>query len=60
MPRGQKPQYDVFVSREVERGKNFYTRVGSGWEVAKGGISVRLDALPVNGQLVIFPAKDPE
>jgi|NGEPerStandDraft_6_1074524.scaffolds.fasta_scaffold55175_3 hypothetical protein len=31
MAQGQRPQYDVFVSREIEVGKNFYTKIGSAW-----------------------------
>jgi len=55
---GEKPAYDVFVSRKMADGKNFYTRVGSAWNVSKDGISIKLDALPVDGQMVLFPSKD--
>jgi hypothetical protein len=48
MAQGQRPQYDVFVSREIEVGKNFYTKIGSAWNVAKDGISITLDATPVS------------
>jgi len=47
MAQGQRPQYDVFVSREIEAGKHFYTKIGSAWNVAKDGISITLDATPV-------------
>jgi hypothetical protein len=33
MAQGQRPQYDVFVSREIEARKNFYTKIGSAWNV---------------------------
>ena len=52
----ERPQY-VFVSREVEGGKNFYTKIGSAWNVAKEGISITLDATPVDGRMVRFPVK---
>jgi hypothetical protein len=55
---GQRPQYDVFVSREIEAGKNFYTKIGSAWNVAKDGISITLDATPVDGRMVLFPVKE--
>jgi hypothetical protein len=58
MAKGERPFMDVFVSRQMQDGKNFYTRVGSAWRVAKDGISIKLDALPVDGSLVLFPAKD--
>lgn len=54
---GKKPDYDVFVSRE-NGDKNFYTRIGSAWSVSKDGISIQLDALPVDGKCVAFPRKE--
>ncbi len=34
-------------------------RIGAAWQHNKGkGLSVRLDALPVNGTLVLFPPRD--
>lgn len=54
---GKKPDYEVFVSQE-NGDKNFYTRVGAAWHVAKDGISIQLQALPVDGKLVLFPRKD--
>jgi len=56
---GKKPDYKVLVSRK-NGDKNFYTEVGSGWNVAKDGISVQLSALPTDGKLVLFPRKDEE
>jgi hypothetical protein len=55
---GQRPQYDVFVSREIEAGKSFYTKIGAAWDVGKDGISITLDATPVDGRIVLFPVKD--
>lgn len=52
---GQRPQYDVFVSREIEDGRNFYTKIGAAWDVGKNGISITLDATPVDGRMVLFP-----
>jgi hypothetical protein len=57
---GRKPEYDVFVSKEREGDKPFYTRVGGAWNVAKDGISIELQALPVEGRLVLFPRRDDE
>jgi hypothetical protein len=42
MAQGQRPQYNVFVFREIEAGKNSYTKIGSAWNVAKEGISITL------------------
>lgn len=55
---GKRPDYKVLVSRsngEGEGKKTFYTEIGSGWNVAKDGISIQLNANPVDGRMVIFP-----
>jgi hypothetical protein len=51
-----KPDYDVFVSQE-NGDKHWYTNVGAAWNVAKDGISIKLKALPIDGNLVLFPHK---
>jgi len=61
MAKGSKPDFHVFVTRPYKDGKedkNFYTRVGAAWKVAEGGVSVQLDALPIDGKLVLFVPKD--
>jgi hypothetical protein len=57
MAKGKKPDWRVLVSRE-NGDKNFYTEVGSAWNVAKDGISIQLNALPVDGKLVLFPREE--
>lgn len=57
---GSKPAYEAFVSREGADDKNFYTRIGAAWNVAKDGISIQLDALPHDGKLVLFPIREKE
>ena len=56
---GKKPDYNVVVSKK-SGDKNYYTTIGAGWNVAKDGISVELQALPVDGKIVLFPRKDNE
>lgn len=54
-----KPAYEVFISQKTKDGsKTYYTKVGAAWEVANGGLSVRLTALPLDGSLVLFPPKE--
>jgi hypothetical protein len=60
VPKGQRPDYDVFVSRKGDDDKNFYTKIGAAWKVAADGISVKLQALPVDGSIVLFPPKADE
>lgn len=53
---GQRPDYDVFVTQK-NGDKNWYTKVGAAWNVSNDGISIKLQALPVGGELVMFPPK---
>lgn len=55
----KKPDYTVYVS-EKNGDKVFYNRVGAAWNVAKDGISIKLNALPISGELVLFPPKADE
>ncbi len=57
MAQGRKPDFAVYVTREAN-GKNHYTRIGSAWRVANDGVSIKLDALPVDGSLVLFPPRE--
>lgn len=58
MAKGQRPDYEVFVSQKTGD-KNFYTKVGAAWKVAADGISIKLQALPLDGNLVLFlPRED--
>ncbi len=54
---GKRPDYKVLVSRE-NGDKTFYSEIGSAWNVAKEGISIQLNSLPIDGKCVIFPRKD--
>ncbi len=56
MAQGQRPDYEVFVS-EKNGDKTFYTRIGAAWNVSNDGISIKLRALPLDGNLVLFPPK---
>ena len=65
-PASGKPRYNVMqpVHREG-RDKPFWQRLGTAWEnVPKHGgpasISIRLDALPMQGEMVLFIAEERE
>lgn len=61
MSNSKKPDFDVMISKEGSKDgekKNFYTNIGAGWSVAKGGISIQFDALPTDGRVVLFPRTD--
>ena len=39
--------------------KTFYHRIGAAWQHSKGdGLSLKLDAAPLDGNLVLFPPKE--
>lgn len=40
--------------------KSFYNRIGAGWTNSKGGAKVKLDAFPVNGEILLLPPKERE
>lgn len=54
---GKRPDYEVFVSKQ-NGDSNFYTKIGAAWKVAKDGISIKLDLLPLDGKIVLFPPKE--
>lgn len=54
----RRPDFGCFVSREGSDRKVYYTRVGSAWRVANDGISIKLDALPASGEMVLFPPRE--
>ena len=55
------PTHIAYTTRPVgdgERPKTFWTRIGSVWSHQDGeGFTIRLDALPVNGEIVIRAKK---
>ena len=42
---------------EDDNEKTRYTQISVAFKVAKDGLSLTLNALPVNGQIVLFPPK---
>jgi hypothetical protein len=60
MGDSNKPSARAYTVREGSgKGKDFWTRIGSAWLHKDGkGFSVQLDALPVNGRLVLRAISD--
>lgn len=61
MPKGNRPDYKVVVGRDTERNgepATVWTQIGAGWSIKEGGISITLDAVPMNGRLILFQNKD--
>lgn len=60
MANGSKPDYGAFVTRKSGE-KNYYTRVGSAWNVSNDGISIKLEpSIAVTNDMVLFPPRDEE
>lgn len=38
--------------------QSYFHRIGVAWNNSKGGCNIKLDAFPVNGELVLLPPKD--
>ena len=54
----KKPELIAYVAKEGKDEKSFFTRIGAAWSNAKGGYNIRLDALPVGGEIVLLPPKE--
>jgi hypothetical protein len=56
----KRPTFNVFTV--VDRGQNkkpFWIKIGAAWEHEAGrGYNVTLDALPVNGKLILIEPKE--
>lgn len=62
--KGQRPDFLAYVPVEFGEGKERKSRwreVGAAWwNKNRDGLTLRLDALPVSGNLVLMPPKDRE
>ena len=52
-----QPTLHAFTVTE-SNGKRFFHEIGAAWPNSKGGYSLRLHALPVNGEIVLLPPKE--
>ncbi|NCF87810.1 MAG: hypothetical protein GWQ08_20180 [Verrucomicrobiaceae bacterium] len=55
----KQPALIAYAVRENGE-KSFFTRIGAAWPNAKGGYGIELEAVPVNGKIVLFPPKEGE
>lgn len=59
MSNKRKPDMNVFVVTGTAE-KPFYTKIGGAWKNKLGGYGIRLECLPVNGEIVLFPPREDE
>jgi hypothetical protein len=61
MPNTQEPIYQVYTVIKREGQDDFWLNIGAAFSHADGnGLNVLLQALPINGKLVLRPPKDKE
>jgi hypothetical protein len=62
MTTNKKPAYEIFTVREGTKGrKSRFTKIGAAWTAKSGnGLTLFLDALPLDGKLILMPPKAKE
>jgi hypothetical protein len=57
-----KPTHGAYTAREYKDGdstKTYWCKIGSAWPTKSGdGFSIKLDALPINGEIMLFTPKE--
>jgi len=54
----KKPTLIAYSVRKREGQNNFWTRIGAAWPHDKGnGMTIQLDALPIDGRIVLTEPK---
>lgn len=53
----KQPELLAYAVEERDS-KSYYTKIGAAWATKNGGYSIRLNALPIDGKLVLFPPKE--
>ncbi|NMQ21295.1 hypothetical protein E4P82_20075 [Candidatus Competibacter phosphatis] len=54
----KRPELIAYTVTE-SGGENRYHRIGAAWQNSKGGYKIRLHALPLDGDILLLPPKDP-
>jgi hypothetical protein len=53
-----KPDYRAYTVRETEKG-SFWVTIGAAWKFKESdGLKIKLDALPVNGEIILRAPQD--
>ena len=57
MPQRSDPDLHAFTPVELSAGDTTFIRIGAAWRNKRDGYNIRLNALPINGQIVLFPPR---
>jgi hypothetical protein len=62
MSEGNQSKKPDLVAYQVSQigDKNYYHRIGAAWSNSKGGAKVKLEAFPVNGEILLMPPRERE
>ena len=53
-----RPRYTVYAVKDQEGKPSRYTAIGAAFEMKDGkGLTIQLDALPINGRILCFEPK---
>ncbi|MCW9023087.1 MAG: hypothetical protein OQK73_00250 [Gammaproteobacteria bacterium] len=52
-----KPDLKAFVVTKSGE-KSFFNEIGAAWKNTKGGYRIKLNAIPVNGEIILLPPKE--
>ncbi len=55
--KNTKPDLRAFVVTK-SGDKSYFTEIGAAWKNSKGGYGIKLNALPVNGEILLLPLKE--
>lgn len=55
----KKPDLIAYVVTESGE-QSYFHRIGVAWRNSKGGAKLKLDAFPVNGELLLLPPRENE
>jgi hypothetical protein len=50
-----QPSHIAFQVTEGTEGKNYWNRVGAMWATKDGGFSLKVDAMPIDGEIALRP-----
>ena len=58
MSEQKKKSPDLIAYNVTERNEQaFWNRIGAAWKTKSGGYTIKLEALPLNGEIVLHPPK---
>jgi hypothetical protein len=57
--QSKKPDLVAYQVSQVGD-KAYYHRIGAAWSNSKGGAKVKLEAFPVNGEILLMPPRERE